>query len=284
MRATLYEEDGYTEYVKYSGKDFEELKPKQKYIQLVQRSDATGETIYGGENYPTFPIVPMFNINKQSEIIGNRETLDAYDLMASALVNNVDDGNLIYWVVKNCGAMDDDLTLQRFVQHMKAVRAVGIDGDSGVGVDAHTVEAPFEANETALNRLRNQLFDDFMALDVKNIAGGAATATQIQAAYEPLNSKTDLLEYQVTDFINRLLAVVGIEDVPTYTRSLIVNKQESIQTLIQAGADLPQEYKTKKIAEILGDTDRAEEIYSMLLAEDASRVSYDAAEDGDMNA
>lgn len=280
MRATMYEEDGYTEYVKYSGKDFEELYPKRKYIQIVQRSDATGEQIFGGENYPMFPIVPMFNVNKQSEIIGNRETLDAYDLMASALVNNVDDGNLIYWVIKNCGAMDDDITLQRFVQHMKVVRAVGIDGDSGVDVDAHTVEAPFEANEVALKRLRDQLFEDFMALDVRNIAGGAATATQIQAAYEPLNSKTDLLEYQVTDFINRLLAVVGIDDVPTYTRSLIINQQETIQTIIQAGTDLPQEYKTKKIAEVLGDADRAEEIYAMLLNEDANRIPFE----GDMNA
>ena len=281
LRATLYEEDGYTEYVKYAGKDFEELYPKRKYIQLVQRSDATGETIYGGENYPAFPIIPMFNINKQSEIIGNRETLDAYDLMASALVNNVDDGNLIYWVIKNCGAMDDDMSLQRFVQHMKVVRAVGIDGDAGVDVDAHTVEAPFEANEVALKRLRDQLFEDFMALDVHNIANGAATATQIQAAYEPLNSKTDLLEYQVTDFIGRLLAIVGIDDVPTYTRSLIINQQETIQTIIQAGTDLPQEYKTKKIAEVLGDADRAEEIYAMLLNEDANRIPF---EQGDMNA
>ena len=193
--------------------------------------------------------------------------------MASALVNNVDDGNLIYWVVKNCGAMDDDLTLQRFVQHMKAVRAVGIDGDSGVDVDAHTVEAPFEANETALNRLRNQLFDDFMALDVKSIAGGAATATQIQAAYEPLNSKTDLLEYQVTDFINRLLAVVGVKDVPTYTRSLIVNRTEEVQTVMQAAQYLPDDYVVKKILTIIGDADAYEDVINARNTESVERFT-----------
>lgn len=273
LRATLYEEDGYTEYVKYSGKDFEELYPKRKYIQIVQRSDATGETIYGGENYPAFPIVPMFNTNKQSEIIGNRETLDAYDLMASALVNNVDDGNLIYWVIKNCGAMDDDMSLQRFVQHMKVVRAVGIDGDAGVDVDAHTVEAPFEANEVALKRLRDQLFDDFMALDVKSIASGAATATQIQAAYEPLNSKVDMLEYQVTDFIHRLLELVGIDDDPTYTRSLIVNKAEEIQVLLQASTCLPEEYLTKKILTIMGDADMTDDILAQIDVESVKRFS-----------
>lgn len=284
LRATLYEEDGYTDYIRSTGKDMAVLHEKRTYVRLVARSQATGEQIYGGENYPSFPIIPLYNINKQSELIGNRETLDAYDLMASALVNNVDDGNLIYWVIKNCGAMDDDVSLQRFVEHMKVVRAVGVDGDAGVDVDAHTVEAPFEANETALTRLRDQLFDDFMALDTKNIASGAATATQIEAAYEPLNSKADMLEYQVTEFINRLLVMLGIDDAPTYTRSLIVNKQESIQTIVQAGTDLPQEYKTKKIAEILGDIDRAEEIYAMLLNDDANRMPFESNEEENVNA
>lgn len=271
LRATLYEEDGYTEYIRRQGEELTVLEEKRDYIQIERRSEATGTQIFNGGNYPGFPVIPLFNVNRQSEIVGNRETIDAYDLMASALVNNVDDGNLIYWVLKNCNGMDSEDD-ERFIEQLKMTHVVHADGDGeGASVDAHTVEAPFEANETALERLRSQLFDDFMALDVKNIAGGAATATQIKAAYEPLNAKADLFEGQVTEFIERLLELVGIEDTPTYTRSLIVNQQEQIQNLLTAGEYLSAEYITRKILEILGDTDKAEEVLSQLLTDEAGR-------------
>ena len=120
--------------------------------------------------------------------------------MASALVNNIDDGNLIYWVIKNCGGMDLDDDA-KFIEQLKTTHVVHADGDEGAAVDAHTVEAPFEANENALERLRSQLFDDFMALDVTKISAGNTTATQIRSAYEPLNSKTDAFESEVTTCI-----------------------------------------------------------------------------------
>lgn len=271
LRATLYETDGYTEYIRRRGEEITIMAPKRSYKQIERYSEATGTEIFDGGNYPAFPVIPMFNVNRQSEIVGNRETLDAYDLMASALVNNVDDGNLIYWVLKNCGGMDsaDD---ERFIEQLKMTHVVHADGDGeGASVEAHSVEAPFAANETALARLRSQLFDDFMALDVKNIAGGAATATQIKAAYEPLNSKADLFEGQVTEFIENLLDLVGIEDTPTYTRSLIVNQQEQIQTLLSAGEYLSPEYITRKILEILGDTDKADEVLEQVLAAEVER-------------
>ena len=282
LRCTLYEEDGYTDYIREKGKEMSVMTPKRDYIQIERRSEATGTEIFNGGNYPGFPIIPLFNVNHQSEIVGNRNTLDAYDLMASALVNNVDDGNLIYWVLKNCGGMDaeDD---ERFIEQLKLTHVVHADGDGeGASVDAHTVEAPFQANEAALERLRSQLFDDFMALDVKNIAGGAATATQIKAAYEPLNSKADLFEGQVTEFIESLLELIGIDDTPTYTRSLIVNQQEQIQNLVTANEYLSREYITRKILEILGDTDKAEEVIGQLLAEEVERFGgVDDDESGD---
>lgn len=271
LRCTLFELDGYTEYIRREGEEMSVLQEKQDYKQNIVSSVATGKQIYNGGNYPGFPIIPLFNSFNRSELDGNQFTIDSYDLMLSALVNNVDDANIIYWVIKNCGGMtlEDD---ERFVEQLKMSHVVHADGDGdGASVDAHKIEAPFEASEAALERLRSQLFDDFMALDIKNIAGGAATATQIEAAYEPLNSITDLFEVQVTEFINSLLGLLGIDDAPTYTRSLIVNQQEAVQTIVAAGSDLPQEYKTRKILEILGDIDKADEVLAQLSREDMSR-------------
>lgn len=270
LRCTLYEENGFTEYIKRPGEDMMVLAEKRDYLQIVERSAASGEVIYNGGNYPGFPIVPLYNINQQSELVGSRETIDAYDLMASALVNNIDDANIIYWVIKNAGGMDDvddlRLLLKLKTQHVAHL-------EDGEELDPHQVDVPFEASETALTRLRSQLFDDFMALDVKQIASGAATATQIRAAYDPLNSKADLFENQVTEFINDILALIGIDDKPTYTRSMIVNQQETIQNLLTSAEYLSSNYITHKILEILGDIDKADEVINQRLLEDTSRFA-----------
>lgn len=270
LRCTLYELDGYTEYIRHKEKPMEVLQKKRSYKQIVAKSEASGVEIYDGGNYPSFPIVPLYNINKQSELIGNKETLDAYDLMASALINNVSDADVIYWVIKNAGGMDD-LDDQRFVERLKTLRVVHLEGEEEV--DAHTVNVPFQASQTALEQLRGQLFDDFMALDVKEIASGATTATQIKAAYEPLNAKMDMFEYQVTDCINAILTLIGIDDDPTYTRSMIINQQEMVQTLIMASEYLSQEYITGKVLEVFGDIDKCDEVMNDLMQDDMDRYS-----------
>ena len=275
LRATLYEEDGYTDYIQQRGEEMTVLHEKRPYIQIVQTSEATGEQIVDGRNYPTFPIVPLYNAGKRSELDGNRELHDAMDLMLSGLVNNVDSGEIIYWLVKNSGGMDQP-SMNQLLQTLKSAHIASVDSEDDI--TAHSPVVQFEASKEAIDQLRRQIFDNQIGLDVRNIASGAATATQIKAAYEPLNTKADLVEFNVTEFIHGVLAVLGIDDEPTYTRSYIVNQQEMIQTIVSAGADLPQEYKTRKILEILGDIDRADEVIAMLTAEDANRFTTEPEE------
>ena len=259
MRCTLYEEDGFTEYAKTDAESgFSIIQPKRGYVQIVEKAEIGGENVLDEYNYPGFPIIPFYNINRNSELVGGQEVIDAYDLMASTMINNIDDGNIIYWILKNCGDMDD-VDDAKFLEQIRRTH-VAHPGDGDGEVDAHTVEAPFAANETALERLRIQLFDDFMALDVRGIANGAATATQIKAAYEPLNAKANKFEQQVTTFILNLLDLLGIEDAPTYTRSMIVNKSEEITSILQAGEYLSDEYITSKLLEVNGDIDKLEEV------------------------
>lgn len=274
LRVTMYEENGVTEYIQRPEEKMRVHAPKRGYIRTVAVSDVGGTEIASESNYPTFPIVPLWNVNKQSEIVGGKEVLDAYDLMASALVNNIDEANLIYWVLKNCGGMTD-MDDVKFLERLKTTHVAHADGDdAGASVEAHKIEAPYDANEAALERLRTQLFDDFMALDVKEIASGAATATQIRAAYEPLNSKTDLLEYQVTAFIRGILKIAGIDDMPTYTRSTVVNQQEEITTIVAAASYLSSDYITRRILDVLGDTDKAEDVLKAVEADEYNRFGF----------
>ena len=270
LRATLYELDGYTDYIKRKNEDVAILHNKRAYTQIVRKNDIEGETILDGAPPAGFPIVPLWNINRQSDLVGNRGTIDAYDLMVSGLINNVSDGEFIYWILKNCDGMTplDDV---KFVEQLKLTHVGHANGDDGSSVDAHNVTVEFEATAEALDRLTNQLYTDFMALRVQDLSAGNKTATEITAAYEPINQKTDQFEYQVTEFINGILALAGIEDEPTYTRSQMSNQSETLEMVLQAAEYLDDEYVTTKILTLLGDADKAQEVLKRKDAEAADR-------------
>lgn len=280
LRATLYELDGYTEYIKRPKEDITVFKDKRAYKQTIRASKADGEIIVNGSNYPGFPIVPLYNVNKQSDIVGNRGTIDAYDLMMSGLINNVSDGEFIYWILKNCGGMNPEDDMQ-FIEQLKITHVAHADGGDGADVDAHKVDVPFEASAKALDRLEKQLYKDFMALKVDEISAGAVTNDQIEAAYEPLNQKTDQFEYQVTEFIQGILELAGIEDEPTYTRSQMSNRKESAEMVLSAAEYLDDEYVTRKILTILGDADKADEVIRRRDAEAFTRYSDEGGDNAD---
>ena len=271
LRATLYELDGYTDYIKRKDEDVAILHDKRAYTQIVKKNDIEGETILDGAPPAGFPIVPLWNINRQSDIVGNRGTIDAYDLMVSGLINNVSDGEFIYWILKNCGGMSE-LDDAKFIEQLKLTHVAHANGDDdGASVEAHNVTVEFEATAEALDRLTAQLYVDFMALKVQDVSAGSVTATQIQAAYEPINQKTDQFEYQVTEFINGILALAGIDDEPTYTRSQMSNQSETLEIVLQAAEYLDDEYVTTKILTLLGDADKAREVLKRKDAEAADR-------------
>ena len=276
LRATLYELDGYTDYIKRKDEDVTILRDKRAYKQIIRKSEVEGETILDGENYPGFPIVPLWNVNRQSDLVGNQGTIDAYDLMVSGLINNVSDGEFIYWILKNCGGMSE-LDDARFIEQLKLTHTAHADGDDGASVEAHNVTVEFQATAEALDRLEKQLFKDFMALKVEDIGAGA-TNDQIQAAYEPINQKTDQFEYCVTEFINGILELAGIDDEPTYTRSQMSNQSELLEMVLQCAEYLDDEYVTTKILTLLGDADKAQEVLNRKDAEAADRYKQQETE------
>ena len=271
LRATLYEEDGVTEYIWEQGTG-RILQDKRKYIQKIRSTAVDEAEIFDGENYPTFPIVPLWaNPHKQSELVGLREQIDAYDLIKSGFCNTIDEASFIYWTINNAGGMDE-IDLTEFVSRMKTIHAANVE-DTGATAQANSLEAPHEGREALLDRLSKDMYSDYMALNIDEIKGGANTATQIRAAYEPLNNKADQFEYCVIDFINGILEVAGIEDTPTFTRSYLINTQEEISTVLQAAAYLDDEYVTKKILTLLGDADKAEEIIKAMEENDYQRMT-----------
>ena len=280
-RATFYELDGVTEMMWDNKNDPGQswkmvkkgvyIKPKRPYVLRSRVSEADGVEIYAGENYPYFPIVPLWaNPEQQSEIVGLRHKIDAYDMIMNGFEDDLDNAQL-YWIIKGAGGMDDP-DLMRLLDRLRTIKAVApADGQDVTPVE---VSIPYEARERLLDRLEKQLYKDAMIMNPESLASSAATATQIMAAYTPQNNKADELEFCIDDFIHRLLQVAGLPDeTPTFTRSMIVNAQEEVQTVVLAAEHLDREYVTTKILTLLGDGDKAEEVLRRMDEEDQERLS-----------
>lgn len=270
LRATLYEVDGITDYIQSSKKSFSIMQSKRGYKQIIVQSAVDGLKIYDGGNYETFPIVPLWaNPEKQSMLDGLREQIDCYDLIKSGFANDLDDASMIYWTLKNEGGMDD-VDLAMFIERMHTVKAAVVEGDS-TDVQAHTIDVPYQSREAYLAILKKDLYEDAMALDTETISAGNVTATQIKAAYEPLNEATDEFEYQVGKTILEILKLAGIDDMPMFKRSYISNELETTQMILSAANVLDDETILKHLPFL--SVDEIDDILYRKDKEDAERFT-----------
>lgn len=272
LRATLYEEDGYTDYIWRNKGNGEILNPKRAYKLNVQVSAADGVEILDGENYPDFPIVPMWgNPMKQSELTGLREKIDGYDLIQSGFANDLDDASQIYWTIQNAGGMDD-IDLAKFLERLKVVKAAVVD-ENGSQAQAHTLEIPYAARQQALIDIKDSLYRDAMALDTERLSAGNVTATAIQASYSNLDLKCDLFEKCVTTFIDDILELAGIEDVPTYQRNRILNATEEANNVLAAANYIDEETILRHLPFLT--TDEIEDVMQRKSQEEAEMTGVD---------
>lgn len=283
FRATLYELDGYTDYI-WESEDSaygRVLHEKRGYKERVIKNPADGMEIIEFENYPTFPIVPLWaNKQKQSELVGMKEKIDCYDLIMSGFANTIEEASYIYWSIENAGGMMQE-DLVRFIEQMKTIHAATTGDADGAKATANSIEAPYEGREVLLKRLKDDIYRDFGGFDPRSIVAGATVTAQIRAAQRPLDQMADAFEYCVIKAIKGILAIVGEDDSPTFQRTTMTNTTEEIQVILQAAQYLPEEYITRKILTLLGDGDIANIVVDQLEKEDRERVEYgsDAQED-----
>lgn len=241
MIAVLYEEDGYTKYKSKSnvGVELEEVQPKKPYKITISRSEADGEEVVGEENYSSLPIVPLWGSRlKQSTLVGMQQKIDSFDLIRSGFANDLTDCAQIYWILENCGGMDDN-DLAKFRDRLKINHIAVVDTDNSKATP-YTQEIPHAARKEYLDEIRAGIYEDFGGLDVHTVAAGA-TNDHIDAAYQPLDEEADDFEYQITEFVQQILALNGIEDTPIFKRNRISNEKEQTEMILSAADYLDEE-------------------------------------------
>ncbi len=203
-------------------------------------------------------------------MVSLKATIDVLDLIQSGYCNDIDEMNFIFWTVTNAGGMSDQ-DLVTMLDKFRKLHAANIDQD--VNLQSHTIEQPYQSREAILDRLEKKLYKDAMALNTYDLASGAVTATQIIAAYEPLNEKLDLHEEQLSESLERLLEVADVDDEATYTRALIVNQSEMIDNYLNAASYLDDEYVTEKVMTVLGDKDQVKTVLKRRATKDIQRLT-----------
>lgn len=264
MIAVLYEEDGYSKYKSKGqvGMDFEEVSPKKPYKTIVNVTEEDGEEIVGEENYGSLPVVPMWGSDlHQSTLVGMREKIDSFDLIRSGFANDLSDCAQIYWILENCGGMSDT-ELARFRDRLKINHIAVVDMDNSKATP-YTQDIPYGARSAYLAEIRAGIYEDFGALDVHTVAAGA-TNDHIDAAYQPMDEEADNFEYQVIEFVQQILKLIGIEDTPTFKRNRISNQTEQTNMVLSAAEYLDAETILSKLPFITVD-----EITEILARKDA---------------
>lgn len=289
MIAVLYTEKGYTTYKSgsgYNNMDFttEDLKPKP-YRTIVLSTPADGEEIVGEFNYGTLPIVPLWGSDlHQSTLIGMREKIDSFDLIRSGFANDLEDVSQIYWIIENCGGMSMP-ELMKLRDRMRITHFVEMGGaEEGAKITPYTQEVPYQARQQYLDSIRAGIYEDFGALDVHTVAAGA-TNDHIDAAYQPMDENADDFEYEVIEFVQQILRLIGIEDTPLFKRNRISNQKEQTEMVISAAQYLDNETVLKKLPFVT--VDEVPQILAKKVSEDGDLLTKimdrDDRNGGDVN-
>lgn len=275
LRVTLYEQDGFTEYKETQDNGLSVLQEKQSYGKTkIISSQAEGIIKQEKESANSaFPIAKMPYIKNQSELVGNKSTLFAYDVVYSGLVNGVD-MNDVYWIIKNADGMSrkDDLQFVADIIHKQTIHE-----PEDVEIRKEQIDFNYSAYEKVLEILREKLYTDFMAVDVRRQVSGNVTTVEIRAAYQNLNLKCDKVEKCLNQFIKSCLKIKGFgENEPFhYKRPNDINVVEFIGMLLQVYPVLGDETTLKLICETLGLIDEYEEIKAKREAEAMSQIQND---------
>ena len=139
--------------------------------------------------------------------------------------------------------------LLKTLQQIKELRAV-VNISDGMGggstAEPHTFEVPYAARQVALDILRVELYNDYMALDNKTLTGSSLANSAIKAAVMDLNLKCDRFEWQVFDFVQKILALSGVQtEEISFKRRTYENETEIIENIYKAAEDLDRETRLK---------------------------------------
>ena len=124
------------------------------------------------------------------------------------------------------------------------------------------------------------MYEDAQIVDVKALSAGSKTATEIRAAYQPMDDKCGDFEYEIRECIRKLFELIGIDDEPSFKWNRIANQTEETQMVLSAANYLDDEAVLKHLPWLTPE--EVDEILARNDAENAARLNaqIDQIEEG----
>ncbi|RMC55054.1 phage portal protein [Lactobacillus sp. ESL0261] len=182
------------------------------------------------------------NKEQQPDLYHYKGLIDVYDKIYNGYVNDLDDIQQVFLILKNLDGQDlDDFreNLRRY-KSIK-IRSMGAGDDSGV--DQLAIDIPTEARNSMLETTKTNIFVHAQGIDPTDFKTNNATGTAIKMLYSHLELKAAKTEAYFRDALTELVrAIMNWLHVPdadsrpieqTWTRTAIQNNVEKAQVVSQ---------------------------------------------------
>jgi len=204
--------------------------PKYHFERDIKFGDRLAER--EGLAWGKVPFVPLYNNDEEDyDLQPVKRFIDAYDIVNSDFINNLEDFQDVYWVLKGYNGQN----LTEFLRKVKAFRGFKTSHDGEAR--AETIDIPDQARKEALRQLEQDIFNFGMGVNPNQLGDGNITNVVIKSRYANLDLKCDQFEDEVKEFIfklmyfvNRYREINGQEEIELddveFDRAMMVNETE----------------------------------------------------------
>lgn len=219
--------------------------PKYHFRADLKFGDKVRES--EGHSWGRVPFVPLYN-NEEGDydLQPVKKFIDAYDKVKSDLMNNLEDFQEAYWILKGY----EGENLNEFLQQVKRYKTLKV-GEGG-DARAETLEVPYKARKEAKEGLEKDIFTFGMGVNPSELAGGNITNVVIKSRFANLDLKCDQFEDMIMDFLEGLIYFVNVyrelNNEPTvdvtgynFDRSMIINLVEMADLANKSKGSLSEE-------------------------------------------
>lgn len=246
MYVETYLPDGITTYrtTPQRPNELSVYKPTEGY-KYSNLSDVMG-TRKQAENMQ-YPVIMLANNeNNKSDLKASvRAKIDAIDIAASGLMDNIEDFSDLFWVVKNNAGMDGEVFAD-FAANIKRTKKVVITGADS-DVTTRQVEIPTEARMRFIEEMKKELVFETGILDSAALTGSSLTNVAIKAATLKLRQRVSEFEWQVYNLARKAVDIYQQYSGQTFgydiefSQLLIENEKEIIETANLCRTDISRE-------------------------------------------
>lgn len=198
----IYDDKGITTY-RNDGVQTTVFKELQGYKAIIRQSAISKEVDI--QNIGKLPIA-VHKANKDLESIFTDNVkfkIDLIDLVESGLVNNIEEFSDVWMTINVPSATPEQVQqIKNTARRTKSVILAGTDDKNSVGFQ--TMEIPYQARQTAVNMLKEELVEDTGVIDFKEIKG-TSTATEINARTYKLRQKVSNIEWFADEYFEQLV-------------------------------------------------------------------------------